>query len=201
MNLEIKKSSTDKMEAGNSVNKHTEPEVLLVLENPVDAMDRKSSSLEDIGVGDPGIINGEIGQGVVGDEDAVGGQERGEAIVEVEALEMGEREALGDDMRVAERGREEILADESNFAHTAKSPAPLNALMMLLMTGGGGGGGGDDGTTVVVEKGGGGGNEAVADGESLLFEEAKDTNPNLVSFRGLSFIISVIPESKDTKLA
>nr|GLL31035.1 hypothetical protein Itr_chr07CG04750 [Ipomoea trifida] len=69
-------------------------------------MDRKSSSLEDIGMGDPGIINGEIGQGVVGDEDAVGGQERGEAIVEVEALEMGEREALGDDMVRDEQGVE-----------------------------------------------------------------------------------------------
>lgn len=48
----------------------------------------------------------------------------------------------------------------------------------------------------VVEKGGDGGN---ADGES--FEEAKDTNPSLVSFTEFICMISVISESKDTKLA
>lgn len=61
-------------------------------------MDGDCGGEVEVGVGDGRVVDGEVGGSIVGDENGHGGQESGEARVGGEALEIGEREALRDDM-------------------------------------------------------------------------------------------------------
>ncbi|EYU19081.1 hypothetical protein MIMGU_mgv1a019867mg, partial [Erythranthe guttata] len=76
--------------------KDTISSVESVIENFLDAMDRESSIDEDIGLYDLGVVDGEIGGGVVGDDDVFVWKESWEARVGTELLEIGESEAVWD---------------------------------------------------------------------------------------------------------
>lgn len=69
-----------------------------VIEDVLDAVDGNGGVNVEVRVGNGGGVEGEIGVGVKGDEDGVGGQEGGEAGEGFEEFELGEKEALGDDV-------------------------------------------------------------------------------------------------------
>lgn len=52
----------------------------------------------EVGLNDPRVVNGEVGLGVVGDEDGLAGEESRETSVGLEELEIGEGESLRDDV-------------------------------------------------------------------------------------------------------
>jgi len=75
-----------------------------VVEEGLDAVDSEGGAGEEVGVGERGVVQGEVGGGVVGDGDGFGGEEGGEAGAAGEEEELGEGEALGDDVVGEEEG-------------------------------------------------------------------------------------------------
>ena len=69
-----------------------------VVENICDAVDDDVVGDVDVGLGDSGVVDGEIGLGVAGDDDELSGKESREAGAVLEEAEIGEGEALRDDV-------------------------------------------------------------------------------------------------------
>lgn len=70
----------------------------IVIEDLADAMDGDGGGDVEVGLGDGSVVDGEVGLGVVGDEDGLAGEESGEPSVGLEELEVGEGEPLWDDV-------------------------------------------------------------------------------------------------------
>lgn len=69
-----------------------------VLKNRSDAVDRHRGGDVEVGLSDISVVEGEIGGGGVGDEDGLSGEQSREAGSGLEELEVGEAEALRDDV-------------------------------------------------------------------------------------------------------
>lgn len=67
--------------------------------------------MEEVGLGEVGFIDGEVGGGVVGDEEREIGEEGGEVDVVEEEVEFGEGEVVGDNVVREEKGVEEVEGD------------------------------------------------------------------------------------------
>lgn len=82
-----------------------------IVKNSADSVNRYEGVLEEVGSGEAGPIDGEVGGGVVGDEERETGEEGGEADAVEEEAELGEGEAAGDNVVREEKGVEEVEGD------------------------------------------------------------------------------------------
>ncbi|KAG6398130.1 hypothetical protein SASPL_139582 [Salvia splendens] len=77
-----------------------------VVEQPIESVNSEGGVEEDVGLSDVGSVDGEIIGRVSGEEDGIGGEEGGEAGGDGEVAELGEGEALGDNVVGDEEGVE-----------------------------------------------------------------------------------------------